>query len=53
MVPTPALIPIKLPITQVYSRSQNPLVSSLTPVASTLDPISSDDLPIALRKGKR
>ena len=46
------LIPIKPPITQVYSRCQNPLVSSQTPAALTLDPVSSDDLPIALRKGK-
>ena len=42
----------KPPITQVYSRHQNPPISSPTPVASTLDPVSSDDLPIALHKGK-
>ena len=52
-VPTPTLIPVKPPITQAYSRRQNLSVSSPTPVASTLDPIFSDDLPIALRKGKR
>ena len=52
--PTPASIPplTKPPITQVYTRCQNPPVSSPTPTASTLDPVSSDDLPIALRKGK-
>ena len=52
-VPTSALILVKPPITQVYSRRQNPLVSSPTPAASTLDPVSFDDLPTALRKGKR
>ena len=36
----------------VYSRRQNPLVSSLTPAILTLDPISNDDHPIALHKGK-
>ena len=51
-VPTPTLILVKPPITWVYSRRQNPPVSSPTPAASTLDPISIDDLPIALRKGK-
>ena len=53
--PTPASVPplTKPLITQVYSRCQNPLVSSPTPAASTLDPISSDDLRIALRKGNR
>ena len=45
-------VPTPTPITQVYSRHQNPLVSSPTPAASTLDPVSSDDLPIALSKGK-
>ena len=43
-VPTPAPFPVKPLITQVYSRSQKPLVSSPTPTASTLDPISNDDL---------
>ena len=52
-VPTPAPIPIKPPITQVYSRCQNPPVSSPTLAASTLDLVSNDDLPITLRKGKR
>ena len=42
-VPTSALILIKPSITQVYSRRQNPLVSSPTPVASTLDPVSNED----------
>ena len=51
--PTPALIPVKPLITQVYSRNQNPPVSSPTPAASPLDPISSDDLSIVLHKGKR
>ena len=51
-IPTPTLIDVKPPITQVYSRCQNPQVLSPTPVSSTLDPISSNDLPIALRKGK-
>ena len=52
-VPTHALIHVKPPITQVYSRRQNPPISSPTPATSTLDPISSDDLPITVRKGKR
>ena len=51
--PTPAPVPIKPPITQVYSRRQNPPISSPTPTASSLDPIQNDDLPIAFRKGKR
>ena len=53
----PALASIPMltnpPITQVYSRLQNPPISSRTPTASTLDPVFSDDLPIAIRKGKR
>ena len=52
-VHSPGPIPVKPPITQVYSRHQNPPVSSLTPTTSTLDPFPSDDLPIALYKGKR
>ena len=50
----PAFVPhlTKPPITQVYSRRQNSLVLSPTLAALTLDPVSSDDLPIALRKGK-
>ena len=51
-VPTPDLIPMKPLITRVYSRRQNPPVSSPPPAALTLDPVSSDDLPITLRKGK-
>ena len=50
---TPVLIPVKPPITQVYSRRQNPLVSSPTPTTSLSNLVQSDDLPIALRKGKR
>ena len=40
--PALAFVPplTKPPITQVYSRRQNPLLSSPTQVASTLDPIS-------------
>ena len=52
-VPTPAPIPVKTLITQVYSRCQKLVVSSPTPIASTLDPVFSNDFPIALRKGKR
>ena len=33
-----ALVPLKPLITQVYSRCQNPPVSSPTPTASSLDP---------------
>ena len=44
---------VKPLITQVYTRRQHPPVSSPPPVASTSDPVLSDDLPIALRKGKR
>ena len=53
--PSTALIPatVKPPITHVYTRRQNPSVSSLTPAASTSDPVPIDDLPITLRKGKR
>ena len=50
---TPAPFPIKPPITQVYSRCQNPPDSSLTSAASSSDPIQNDDIPIALRKCKR
>ena len=53
LVPTPALIPVKPLITKVYYQRQNTPVSSPTLTASTLDPVSSDNLPIALRKGKR
>ena len=51
IAPTPVLV--KPPITQVYSRRQNPSVSSPTPTASSLDLIQNDDLLIAFRKGKR
>ena len=52
--PAPAYVPpsIKPPITQVYARRLHPPISSTPPAASTLDPVLSDDLPIALRKGK-
>ena len=45
--------PAKPPITQVYSRRQKSPDACPEPVPSLLDPVSSDDLPIALRKGKR
>ena len=59
--PVPALVkpapliptPVKPPITQVYTRRKNPPVSGPPPAASTSDPVSDDDLPIALRKGRR
>ena len=53
--PTPALVPaqIKALFTQVYTRRQHPPISSPPPAASTSDPVLNDDLPIALRKGKR
>ena len=44
---------VKPPITQVYTRNQHPSVLSPPPAASTSDLVLSDDLPIALRKGKR
>ena len=52
--PAPASVaPLtKPPITQVYARRLHPPVSSSPPAASTLDPVLSDDLSIALRKGK-
>ena len=37
--PVPVLVPIKPTITQVYSRRQNPPVSSPTPAALSSDPI--------------
>ena len=49
--PIPA--PVKPPITQVYTRRQNPLVSGPLLAASTSDLVPDDDLPIALRKGRR
>ena len=51
--PTPIPAQVKPPITQVYTLHQHPPVSGPPPAASTLDPVRSDDLPIALRKGKR
>ena len=51
--PTTAPVPIKPPITQVYSRRQNPSVSSPTLAALSSDPIQNDNHLIALRKGKR
>ena len=35
LTPTPVLVLVKSPITKVYSRRQNPPVSSPTPVASS------------------
>ena len=43
---------VKPPITQVYTQRQHPPVSNPPPAASTSDPIPSDDLSIALCKGK-
>ena len=51
--PTPTIVPVKPPITQVYSRRQNSPVSSPTLTALSSDPIQNDDLPITLRKGKQ
>ena len=51
--PTPAPVLVKPPITHVYSRCQNPPVSSPTPTALSSNLIQNDDLPIVLRKGKR
>ena len=45
--------PVKPPITQVYTRRQNPPVSGPPPVALTSDPVPNDNLPIALRKSRR
>ena len=47
------LAQVKPPITQVYTRRQHPPVSSPPPAASTSDLVLSDDLHIALCKGKR
>ena len=52
-IPTLALIPVTPPITQVYSRRQNPPTSSPTPSPLSSDPIQNNDLSIALHKGKR
>ena len=51
--PTPIPVPIKPPITQVYSQRQKPIVYSPTPTALSSDPIQNDDLSITLHKGKR
>ena len=53
--PKPASVPaqVKPLITQVYTRRQHPPVLSPPPAASPSNPVLSDDLPIALRKGKR
>lgn len=50
--PVSAPPPVKPPIVQVYSR-RTPPDSCPAPAPSSSDPILSDDLPIALRKGKR
>ena len=54
VAPTPAFVPplIKPPFTQVYTQRHQPPASSPPPTASTSNPILSDDLPIALHKGK-
>ena len=51
--PAPVSAQVKPPITQVYTRHQQPLISSPPPTTSTSDPVLSDDFPIALCKGKR
>ena len=51
--PTPTSVPIRPPITQVYSRHQNPLASSPTLAASSPDPVQNDDLQIASSLGCR
>ena len=51
--PSSTLVHVKPPITHVYSRHQNPPISSPTPVASSSNLVQSDNLPIALCKGKR
>ena len=52
--PAHAFVPLltKPPIIQVYVLRQHPSVLSRPPTASKLDPILSDDLPIALHRGK-
>ena len=54
MSPEHAFVPaqVKPRITQVYTRRQHPPVSSPLPAASTSKPVLSDDLLIALHKGK-
>ena len=51
--PTPPVpAPVKPPITQVYTRRQNPPVSGPPLAVSTSDLVPDDDLPIAFRKGR-
>ena len=52
--PTPPIpTQVKPPITQVYTRRQNPPISGPPQVALTSNPVPDDDLPITLRKGRR
>ena len=52
-LPASASVPLtKPPITQVLG-ANTPLVLSPPPATSTSDPVLNNDLPIALRKGKR
>ena len=53
--PAPTFVPplTRPPINQFYTRRQHPPVSSPPLAASTSDLVPSDNLPIALRKGKR
>ena len=51
--PAPVPAQVKPSITQVYTRCQHPPVSSPPLAASTSNTVLSDDLPIALHKGKR
>ena len=53
--PAPACVPplTKPPITQVYAWRHHPPILSPPPAASTSDTFLSNDLPTALRKGKR
>ena len=50
--PTPAAVPVKPLITQVYSQPQNPPVYSPTPAASSSNLVQNNNLLIALHKGK-
>ena len=52
-VAPPVRAPVKPPITQVYTQRKNPPSSGPPSAASTSDPVPDDDLPIALRKGRR
>ena len=54
-VSAPTFVPplTKPPITQVYSWRHHPLTLSPPLAGSTLNPVLSDDLSIALCKGKR